>query len=65
MGTLHCKVATLPFELDGQEGPQPVRRRGALDAARTPGPMIEEHPGARERDEEAPLMPAMEERKPH
>ncbi len=36
----------------------PARRRATLDGARTPGPMIEEHPGAREREEdEAPLLP--------
>lgn len=44
----------------------PTRRRATLDGARTPGPMIEEHPGAREREEDdAPLLPAVEERKPH
>ncbi|OYY08971.1 MAG: mechanosensitive ion channel protein [Rhizobiales bacterium 35-68-8] len=43
----------------------PVRR--ARDTARVPGPMIEEHPGARERqeDDDAPFLPAVEERKPH
>ena len=45
--------------------PQRARRAEAARAARTPGPLIEEHPGARERseeDEEA-MLPAIEERR--
>lgn len=45
--------------------PQRARRSEAARAARTPGPMIEEHPGARERseeDEEA-MLPVLEERR--
>ncbi|WP_246251735.1 mechanosensitive ion channel family protein [Ancylobacter pratisalsi] len=40
------------------------RRADAARSARTPGPHIEEHPGARERTEEddAPLLPSIEER---
>lgn len=60
-------AAPLNLRSNGAEyTPAPARRRTALDAARTPGPMIEEHPGAREREEDdAPLLPAVEERKPH
>ncbi|WP_428029023.1 mechanosensitive ion channel family protein [Ancylobacter sp.] len=41
------------------------RTEAARAAARTPGPMIEEHPGARERSEEdeEPMLPALEERR--
>ncbi|WP_425106326.1 mechanosensitive ion channel domain-containing protein [Ancylobacter sp.] len=41
------------------------RRAAARAAAATPGPMIEEHPGARERSEEDedPVLPAIEERR--
>ena len=42
----------------------PKRRAEAARAARTPGPMVEEHPGARERtEEEEPMLPAIEERR--
>ncbi|MBS9479076.1 mechanosensitive ion channel domain-containing protein [Ancylobacter radicis] len=43
----------------------PSRRTDAARAARTPGPHIEEHPGARERSEEegeASLLPTIEEK---
>ncbi|RTL94876.1 mechanosensitive ion channel [Ancylobacter aquaticus] len=45
--------------------PARARRTAARAAASTPGPMIEEHPGARERSEEdeEPMLPAIEEQK--
>jgi small conductance mechanosensitive channel len=45
--------------------PARARRTAARAAASTPGPMIEEHPGARERseDDEEPMLPAIEEQK--
>lgn len=45
--------------------PQRARRAEAARAARTPGPLIEEHPGARERseDDEEPMLPTIEERR--
>lgn len=45
--------------------PARARRAAARAAAATPGPMIEEHPGARERSEEdeEPMLPAIEERR--
>lgn len=61
-------AAPLNLRSNGAERtPAPGHRPAALNAARTPGPMIEEHPGAREREEEdeASLLPAVEERKPH
>ncbi|MCS0500879.1 mechanosensitive ion channel domain-containing protein [Ancylobacter mangrovi] len=45
----------------------PARRRAdAARAARTPGPLIEEHPGARERsdDEDGSMLPTIEEKDP-
>ncbi len=41
--------------------PAPAKRRAALEEARTPGPIIEEHPGAKERQGEDALLPALEE----
>lgn len=45
--------------------PTRTRRTEAARAARTPGPMIEEHPGARERseDDEEPMLPSIEEQR--
>lgn len=56
-------VTQRPEELSA---PQRARRTEAARAARTPGPLIEEHPGARERGEEdeEPMIAAIEERPP-
>ncbi|TCT03937.1 mechanosensitive ion channel family protein [Aquabacter spiritensis] len=58
-------VRVLSNDAAAAEAPTPSRRRAALDAAaRAPGPMIEEHPGAREREDDTSLIPAVDEQTP-